>query len=419
MKHDRITALSNQWRKQVKLKDNLDPKYSRISLYVIGTSLIVYILFLIVGNFSSFVGVIGSGIGWLMTLLTPVFWAFMLAYLLKPLCDWIEKNLRNTAYYRKKNGRGTRTMSVTLTCILVLVALILLFSMIISAVSSELQVASIDSIVAFFNSFADSIKSLYDDLLIRLNSVNISSETVQSYVSQFTAWMGKWVAGLGDNLFSSATKISSFVTNLLFTVIFSIYFMGDGDHIKSYWGRVYHVLFGDRATAQGKEFLSIADRVFSGYFRGQMIDALFMMIIISVSLSLVGVKFSVIIGVLAGIGNLIPYVGPFVAYTATILVCLINGSWVKMIIALIVLFIVQGIDGNIVNPKLLGANVNIHPLYVIISLIIGEASAGLIGMLFAVPIAALIKELFDHLVNQMMQKRREKQEQLTSNSGKK
>ena len=403
----------------MKLKDNLDPKYSRISFYVIGTALIVYILFRVVGDFGGFIGTIGKGLGWILTLLTPVFWAFMLAYLLKPLCDWIQKKLKTTAYYQKKNGKGTRTMAVTLTCVLVLIVLVLLFSMIISAVSSELQVASIDSIVAFFNSFLTNIKSLYADLLTRLNNMSISSETVQSYVAQFTDWLGKWVSGLGDNLFSSATKISSFLTNLLFTIIFSIYFLADGDNIKRYWGRVYHALFGDRATAHLKEFLSIADRVFSGYFRGQMIDALFMMIAISISLSLVGVKFAVIIGVLAGIGNLIPYVGPFVAYTATILVCLINGSWLKMMIALVVLFIVQGIDGNIVNPKLLGKNVNIHPMYVIISLIIGEAAAGLIGMLFAVPVAALVKELFDRLISHMMQKRREKQVQLSAENGKK
>lgn len=395
----------------MKLKDKMDPQYTKISAYVVLTAVIIYILFHAAGNVASFLATVGNGIAWLFQILTPVFWAFMLAYLLKPLCDWIERKLKTVSFYEKRKGKGTRAMAVTLTCLIVLVGLVLLFSMIISAVSSELQLASLDSVMGFCNSFLENIKSLYADLLTRLNSLNISSETVQQYVNQFTTWIGTWVSGLGDNLFSNASKITSFFTNLLFTVIFAIYFLSDADHIQSYWGRVYHAVFGDKAVHYGKEFLSIADRVFSGYFRGQMIDALFMMVVISISLSLVGVKFAVIIGVLAGIGNLIPYVGPFIAYCSTILVCLINGSWVKMFIALVVLFIVQGIDGNVVNPKLLGKNVNIHPMYVIIALLVGESAAGLVGMLFAVPVAALVKELFDRIISHVLAKRKEKQKQ--------
>ena len=92
------------------------------------------------------------------------------------------------------------------------------------------------------------------------------------------------------------------------------------------------------------------DTSFSGYIRGQLADALFMMVAVGVSLSIVNVKFAIIIGVLTGVGNLIPYVGAFVAYISTILACLIDGDIKKLIIGVIVIFIVQTIDGNVVNP---------------------------------------------------------------------
>jgi len=388
----------------MKLKDQMDPKYTRISVYVIVTAVIIYLLFHAAGEFALFIGALGRGIAWLFQVLTPVFWAFMLAYLLQPLTAWLERRFEKLSSVRRKK-RSARSLAVTVTCLIVLTAAVTLFSVIISAVTSELQVASLDSVLNFFNSIVDTIKTFYAEFLVKLSSMNINSQAVQNYVDQIANSVGSWISGLGSDLGTNANRISDFFTNLLFTLIFAIYFLADGDHIRAYWGRVFRALFGDRAAAEGKSFLKVADRVFSGYFRGQMIDALFMAAVISVSLSLVGVKFSVIIGVLAGIGNLIPYVGPFIAYASTIVVCMVSGDLVKMGIALVVLFIVQGIDGNIVNPKLLGSNVNIHPMYVIIALIVGESAAGLVGMLFAVPVAALVKEIFDRGVSRALSRR--------------
>ncbi len=119
---------------------------------------------------------------------------------------------------------------------------------------------------------------------------------------------------------------------------------------------------------------------------------------ISIVLSLTGVKFAIVIGVLAGIGNLIPYVGPFVAYGLTILACLISNDLQTLVQSLIALAIIQAIDGQIINPKLLGSTVNVHPMYVIVAIIFGEALGGFMGMIFAVPVAALIKIEFDRYI---------------------
>ena len=122
-------------------------------------------------------------------------------------------------------------------------------------------------------------------------------------------------------------------------------------------------------------------------------------------ISLVGVKFAIVIGVLAGIGNLIPYVGPFVAYALTVLVCLISNDFNTMFIAIIALLVIQTIDGQIINPRLLGSTVNVHPMYVIVAIIFGESLGGFMGMIFAVPVAALIKIEFDRLVEMKLKKK--------------
>ena len=210
---------------------------------------------------------------------------------------------------------------------------------------------------------------------------------------------------------NSIYHLKDFFTSALFAIIFGIYFMLDGKSLMRYWNRALKAFSSKRFDRIFHMLVSDADAVFSGYVRGQLIDALFMMVSVSVSLSLVGVKFSVIIGILTGIGNLIPYVGPFVAYISTILVCILNGDWKRLVVALIVLLILQAIDGNVINPKLLSASISIHPMLVIASLIIGSAIGGIIGMLLAVPVGAFLKIQFERLVNYLMKNRHIEEEE--------
>ena len=131
--------------------------------------------------------------------------------------------------------------------------------------------------------------------------------------------------------------------------------------------------------------------MFAGYLRGQIIDGMIMAVLVSVSLSILQVRYAVVIGVLTGFGNLIPYVGPFIAYGLTSLVCLLYSDLTKLPPALIALFVIQTLDGNVINPRLLSKNIDVHPLVVIISLIIGGSLGGFLGIFLAAPVASLIK----------------------------
>lgn len=379
------------------IKNKLDPKYTKISLYVIGTTAAIFILFRLSLNLGNVLNAIGGWLDWIFTLLTPVFWGFILAYLLQPAVDKIESKLSKLSFFQKKNKKP-RSLAVTITFVIIVILLIIGLSLLISSLTNEIKVADADSLIQLVNYVSQSLQSFYNALLNSLNSLNIDSKALQEYVTKIGNMLASSIAGLGNNLVVSAQNISSFVTNFLFTIIFSIYFLNDGERIHSYWDKFANVVFSAKIRNAWEFVTKEADRVFSGYIRGQMIDAFVMFIVISVTLSIVGVKYAFIIGALAGFGNLIPYVGPFIAYGSTIVVTLVSGDFKTMVIAYIALFVVQTIDGNIINPKLLGNNVDVHPMLVVISLIIGQAAFGLLGMLFAVPVAALCKVLFEKLM---------------------
>ncbi|MDO4647161.1 MAG: AI-2E family transporter [Eubacteriales bacterium] len=388
----------------MKWKDKIDKKYMKLSLYVVATILVGYLAIQLVNHFSQVMGSIREILTWFNRILVPLACGFAIAYVLLPFIEFLEKQLKKLKFIRKKPGRG-RTLSVLITFFLILAILFIGFSMLISSVNRQIQTVSVESLENLVNAVAQSMDDLYKMIQNTLDQWDISSTGISKTFTEMSNNLGNILKNTGTNLVGTLSHLQGFFTTLLFSVIFSIYFLLDGQNLMKYWGRVFYALFGARAKKEGKRLLDDAVMVFSGYLRGQLMDALFMAVVVSIALSILGVKFALLIGLATGVGNLIPYVGPIVAYISTALVCLMDGDFKRLIVAIIVLFVVQTIDGNVVNPKLLSSNVDIHPVLVIISLIIGGAAAGFLGMLIGVPVGAFLKIQFERFVNWLVNKR--------------
>ena len=378
--------------------------YRMIMKYVIITIVLSYILIRLAGNLNSVLSALGKGINLLVTLLQPLFWGFVLAYILAPLVNSCEKSLRRVKLFGKKRG-SRRGLAVAVTCAGTVLAILILLSVVVSAITRNIKIASLDDLVVIVQSFTNSLSSLQETIISRLNSMNISTKEVESAMSQLGNTITKLAKEMSSGLTGAVGHIGGFLTSLLFAIIFCVYFLLDYKGIIRYWNRVLLAVGGRKVKREFHVLVQDADAVFSGYIRGQLIDAFIMAILVSVSLSLIGVKYAVIIGILSGIGNLIPYVGPVVAYGSTILVCIVSGDLRRLLVAIIVLFVIQTLDGNVINPRLLSSSIDVHPMLVIASLIVGGAVGGIVGMLFAVPVAAFIKVQFDKVVDSLIKAR--------------
>jgi predicted PurR-regulated permease PerM len=273
------------------------------------------------------------------------------------------------------------------------------------SVTDQIRFANFDDLIILAESYKKNINDFYSSVLVQLNKLDIQSEEVSDYVRLVSTKLLDGLKVMASSLVSSISNISSYLTTFIFSTIIGIYFMIDGAMIKKFVSKVGKALLSEKSNKRISRFIEDVDHVFSGYIRGQLTDAVVMMILISLTLSVVGVKFAFLIGIIAGIGNLVPYLGPFIAYGGSAIVCLINGQYSELLIAVIALFIVQTLDGNIIQPKLLSQSIQIHPVLVIISLIFGNAIGGLLGMLLAVPVGALIKVLFVRYIDYRLEKK--------------
>ncbi len=374
----------------VKFLNKLDKRYTKVSFYVAGTFAIIMVIYQLINNIVPVVNGLFSVIGFILQIIQPILIGFAFAYLLKPVIKYCEKRISKVKIFQKK----AHQLGVVCALLLVLLVLSGIASLLAFSVTEQIRVANFDDLVTAMQKFINSVNELYREIMKKLNDLNIQSDGliphVETIISQVFTNLQDWL----NNLFSSATNISgNFVTGLV-SVVVAIYLMLDGDMVASLLKRVSNIIFSKRVNTKIAELLEDLDTSFSGYIRGQLADVVFMMVAISLTLTITGVRFAVLIGVLAGIGNLIPFVGPFVAYFFTIIVCLINGDYRVLLISMIALSVIQFVDGNIVAPKLMSRSIKIHPLLVMLFLLVGSSVGGFFGMMLAVPIGGFVKLLF-------------------------
>ncbi len=389
-------------------RDKFNKKYMQISLYVIITVVIIYSLSLILKNAPTITHEIMEKLGWIIRVTKPIILGFVFAYLMDPVVTAFEhkyKKLKTIKPFRKIIA--PRTWAAFTSVMILVIAAIGLISLLMFTVTNQLRLANLDDIVKLGQDYMNSLNEFKTSVVDKLKEMDIQSQEFETYVEEATSFVLKTMVGFAEATLTSITNISGYLTTIIFSFIIGFYFMIDGRMFMAYIRKVCKALFGENENVAIMKTMHDLDEVFSGYIRGQLTDAFVMMILISIVLSITGVKFAIVIGIFAGIGNLIPYFGPIVAYISTTIVCLINGDMKTLIVSLIALFVIQAVDGNVIGPKLLSQSIKIHPLIIIISLIFGSALGGFVGMLFAVPVGAYLKLIFVRFVDHRLQHKAE------------
>ncbi|GEM47070.1 AI-2E family transporter [Deinococcus cellulosilyticus] len=309
--------------------------------------------------------------------------AYLIAYLFNPMLDWMQ---------RRRVRRGVGILLV----LLLLVAFIALGILILIAVVNQLT-----SFAQQLPQLIDSGGEFFRGLLKRFNDF----EKVP-LISQYSEQLGEiWqrnVSSLSQNalnffrnlLQQSGTFIGSFANSLLqglFIVILSIYLMSDYHRINQTLLKV----FPERWQPKVLELSGQVNTAIGGYLRGQIAIATIVGSIVGIGLAIVGVPSALALGFVAGLFNIIPYLGVIIAIVPTILLALSVG-WLKAVLAVVVFIIANQLEGHVFSPMILGRTTNLHPATVLLSILVGVTVMGIWGALLAVPLVALGKLLLQN-----------------------
>ena len=371
------------------MKNFNDNFLNKIMRYVLLTFLIMLIMVWAYRHMDTILWQAGTFIGWITGILKPLVFGIMVALLLSPVVHRLERGFSHVPILRKHRTRG---LSVAITVLAALLVFFLVASLLLSSLTNSLQAVSVENLKIIANNFQESISGIWSLVTEVMDRFHIDRSFLQEAVNNASNWAR-------NSATSAAKGVTGFMTTAFFSLIFSIYFMADHEGFIAYWTKAAKSILPEREYGYFMEFLGNAGHAFIGYVRGQLLDAVFVGVTMSIILSLIEVPYALLIGMMMGIGNLIPYVGPAVGYVSVTFVCVFAQDHSKLLIALIAVFVITTIDGNVINPRILSNAVSVHPVLVIAALLVGSAVGGVTGMFLAVPVASLIRIYFDKLVD--------------------
>ena len=195
-----------------------------------------------------------------------------------------------------------------------------------------------------------------------------------------------------------------FLYNLIIGYIISIYVLFDKEKFRSQAKKLMYTFISSEKVNIILENLRYTDKVFGSFFSGKLIDSLIIGLLCFVGMLIFDMPYSLVIAVIVGVTNIIPYFGPFIgAIPSAILILLVSPS--KCITFIIFIFVLQQFDGNILGPKILGNKTGLSSFWVLFSLLIFGGLFGMIGMIIGVPIFSIFYSFINGLVRRKLKEK--------------
>ena len=337
-----------------------------------------------------------KGLASLLHILSPFVWGLVICYLLTPFMRLVEKKLfkplSKKLYKNSKRSDGSRFargMSVLLSELFLLAILTALVCLIIPQLYSSLQ-----NMVANSPMYIETASRWITQLLEDFPEIeHYVSQTLGQVNDSLMRWIQNTVLPELGNLISNVTSGVYYaimgIYNLVIGIIVSVYVLSNLEQFGASAKRILYSAFSVEMAKKILEGLEFTDRTFMGFINGKLLDSAIIGLICYIVCSILRMPYSLLVSVIVGVTNIIPFFGPFIgAVPSAIIILLVNP--VKCLIFIAFIILLQQLDGNIIGPKILGSSVGINGFWVMFSIILGAGLFGFWGMLLGVPVFVII-----------------------------
>lgn len=346
-------------------------------LYWFSFSIAVIIIYKIFDNFSQ----IGDWLKNFFSIIMPFIIGVLIAYILYLPCRKFERIYSKIKIVRKRARPLSIITVYTIATIIIILAIRFVVPVILQSFNDL-----ISNFQNYFNITMQSINELPDDSIFKSEFFSKIVNEVRNY--DFTRFINiDTITQYAQGAISFATGIFDF----FISIIVSVYILLERREIIGFAKKLSGAIFKRNVYKNIGRYFNKTNEVFFKFLSSQLLDAIIVGILVSVAMSIMGVKYAVLLGFMIGLFNMIPYFGAIIAVIIAIIITLLTGGLSQAIWMTIVVIILQQIDANIINPKIVGDSLKISPLLVIFAVTLGGAYFGVLGMFLAVPVIAVIK----------------------------
>ena len=368
------------------LKNKENEKYVKWGITAIVVIIAGLLCFFLFSAFNGFTKTLSS----VISILAPFIYGAIIAYLIEPLCSWLEKKL--LSLFKGKNQK--------LAAALALVISLLLGVLVVLAVLLLLIPQVIDSVTGIVKTLPGEIESAWNKTQKWLQDQPEIYEYWAKYATEVEERINNWVK---TGLPTTARKILSgaiggvydtvtVVKNVLLGLIVSIYILARRKQMAAQGKLLIKGLFKPSAANWIMNEIRFVDRMFNGFFTGKLLDSAIVGVLCFIGCLILGLKPALLIAVIIGVTNIIPFFGPFIGAVPCALLLLLENP-MHCLIFLIFLVILQQLDGNFIGPRILGNTTGLPGLWVMFAILLFGGLWGIGGMILGVPLMAVLYDI--------------------------
>jgi predicted PurR-regulated permease PerM len=361
-------------------------KYLVISFHVIFTVGILVVMGMLLFKLSEAKNVIIQAARGTLAVFAPLLLAIFFSILFEPLTNFYQKRyeshlsaIRRSQVKNRKVGTAAAYFSI-------------FFLLVLGGgwAAKSLETADLEGLTENLSAFVQKMGDLLVLFNLKLAEIGIL-QNVEGILSAWTEKITLWIQQSITGITAYIPQIGSSLIDIAVGLTVAFYFLMEKRKILDLCQEASLLFMGEKTTRRIRRVFHEVDGVVTGYLGGQMTDAAIMAVLFSIAFTIVGLPYGVVLGLISGFSNLIPYFGAGMAFILAVLAGLLSGEPIRALYASILILILQQIDSVFIVPRVVGKKVEMHPVLVLLSLAIFGRLFGFWGLLVAVPLGALIK----------------------------
>lgn len=370
------------------MKINWNKKYTTIAVY----AFIVICLSIAFANILSQIDLFTSKMQQIMGVFHPFIIGFVIAYLLNFILKFYEEKVFSLSFIKKNIKKSMRGLGISLSYITA--------GLIIYIFMQFLVPQLVESIKGLINDIPKYIYNTTNYLDKSLKEMDINPEYmtfITNKISEITNWTIQVLTNVIPIVGNIFMSFASSVWNIILGIIISIYLLMDKEKFFALGKKVTKALLNEKHSAVILDLANRTNETFGRFIGGKIIDSAIIGVLTFIVLAIFKMPYALLISVIIGVTNIIPFFGPFIgAIPSAIIIMFV--SPVQALWFLVIIFVIQQIDGNIIGPKILGDSIGISAFWILFSILVAGKLFGLAGMIIGVPMFALIYSIIKDII---------------------
>ncbi|MCR4903172.1 MAG: AI-2E family transporter, partial [Butyrivibrio sp.] len=346
------------------------------------------------------IGVILGGFSAVYSFIRPVALGIVIAYIVNPMAKFFENGL----FKKIKNNNTKWKLSVAATLIAIILAISLLFVALVPQLAD-----SISTFISNLGGYVESTQQLLEEFQISHGEGMLHSEfkSLADFVGKILDGIGNTLTGNMDSVVSSSMNAGRGLFDGFIAFILAIYLLLDKKRLSNGFSRIMKLILKEKSYNNSAEFLSRCNDILIRYISFDIVDGIIVGVVNAIFMLIAGLPYSILISVIVGLTNLAPTFGPIVGCVIGALILVLVNPWYAVWF-IIFTIILQTIDGYILKPRLFGESLGVSPLMILVSIVLGGRLFGVVGILLAIPFAAIFDFVWKDFILKKLEERKSK-----------